>query len=63
MQVKVFFFYLLNKDFREALVLAWVDEIISDDEFMLLYNVFRPKTCEPKKKYEIYPFLRLDDWD
>lgn len=46
------------RDVREALILSWDDEIISDDDFILLYDCFTSKN--PYFPYETYPKFRLD---
>ena len=49
------------KHLREALVLSWDDEVISDDEFLLLYDVSQSKN--PDFPYKMYPVFSLDAMD
>ena len=41
------------KEFRELLTLLYVDNIVSDEEFLLLYDTFKTKNPEfPHGSYE-----------
>ena len=45
---------------REAIVLAYFNDVIDDTEFVLLYDANRPKN--PDFKYRDYESFNLDDY-
>ena len=42
-------------------MLSWDGEVINDDEFLLLYNVFHSKN--PDFPHKMYPVFSLDAMD
>lgn len=49
------------KDFRDLLLISYDSKIISDEEFLILYDTFQSKN--PDFDYESYPAFDLDDFN